>query len=314
MGIWIPKGIPVTTVSEGEEIDFQEYQFFMSNLEEKGFSGQIIIQLPEIDQKYLLLMRMGTLTIIYEVIGEEEYDLTPVPLPVFAIKTSGYTFRVIYYALSPEIVEVLSLAFTFKEQNRNYPVTSQGDYRKIIENLYQKRITGIIKKTNADDSIILFQGSVLTDVLVDDYMDVRCSLPKIRQFEEELINSRSFINIWGEEHIKAQEMFDKLESRMSKVRLMTIKAEGSFLDQTWKVSQEVLADWQSIPAEIVGLRITAVGRPPMNVLMKSSMIRPKNMGSIDLIGIPKSSLRKLSLSEGEEIAVEPIYSDEVPPR
>ncbi len=310
--MWFPKGVAVIANPEGESYDYFEFMYALENLANNMFTGLLIVRLSQLDETYYLLMKEGIIVTYYLVTGEEDVNLEIVSPTIFKIRAEGAPVKLNYYVLTPGVVDILMLAFTFNELTKNHPISSTSDFDAMLSQFYSRKITGIIKCSHSDAGLLLFQGSLYYDFLVDDLIDILCSPTAVKAFKEKIKERGSvFLTVWGEEHQKAQEKLMQQQNRFAKFKTVTLKVERGFLDNTVKVAPEVYADWVGEGYEIVGLRFYLPDKPhPVGVPIGHNQLRKKDI-DVETMYLPKYLFRRANLEPEQIVAVEPIYKHEL---
>jgi len=290
----LPKGNPLI---EKVTLPFPDINVMINNLEQQSFTGFVKLEMLKADG--IMFYSHGTIVQALEM-DESNNKVQPMARLLNRLKKKEVSTST--YVLSPRIIGVMSMLFSFQPLYLDYEV-KQKELKKVMTTLEADRYTGIIEVVSRDGTsyLLIDKGDIVTDSFASEYGQIVCGSESVSQLLDFVSRDGAVINIYAEKQDEIDNKLKEIQEELEKIKQLIIKEEKGFFraGDTFWVDEYLVQEWKVGNVKNLQLELET----PNGVVHMVKGSTGKKLGGY--ISATSSYLKKLKLKEGDLVSVKP---------
>lgn len=226
-------------------LDLDDFKVNLANLQHHEFNGYVLAALSGAD--FYVFLRRGSIQSIVE-FSRGTYGLISELFLNHRLRKAECSLA--SYVLAPDLVDVLSKAYSFQEVHRNYPV-SKVELNKLLAAAENEKLTGLLEVQNPNNSdsiyLLFHEGKIATDNFLDIYGQILTGADKVFETLEFLSTHGGVINFYGETPNKISAKEKTMTDAFNQFKELTVSVDSSgFLfggGNGVRIDEKLLHEW-----------------------------------------------------------------------
>ncbi|MCE1248074.1 MAG: hypothetical protein LWY06_15645 [Firmicutes bacterium] len=290
----LPKGNPLI---EKTVLPFADVNIHINNLEQQSFTGFVKLELYKVDG--IIFFTHGNIVRSVEM-DETNSKVQPLARLLNRIKRKDVSLST--YVLSPRIVGVMSLLFSFQPLYLDYEVKAK-ELKKVMSTLEADSYTGIIEVVSRDGTayLLIDKGELVIDSFAREYGQIICGADAVSKYLNFVSKEGATINIFAEKHEEIESKRKLIEEELEKIKQLIVKEEKGFFKQgdIFWLDEYIVQEWGVRNIKNLQLELET----PDGVVHVVKGATAKKLGGY--ISATSASLKKIKLKEGDLVSIKP---------